>query len=130
MRSERVDFGTPYCCAARTSETPSSVIASIASAISSPLYVEDVIFGTVGALLVMAMSMAVVASYRDHIPKSLTNDRDVVTSITPFPKLQFTPVKTPKNYDLNNTARSAINRTWRMQSIIEVGVLCMAARNS
>jgi hypothetical protein len=87
MRSERVDFGTSYCCAARTSETPSSIIASIASAISSSVYVGDVIFGTVGALLVMAMSMAVVASCRDHISKSLTNDRDTVTSITPFPKL-------------------------------------------
>jgi hypothetical protein len=87
MRLERVDFGTPYCYAARTSETPSSVIASIASAISSSVYVEDVILGTVGALLVMAMSMAVVVSCRDHISKSVTNDRDVVTSITPFPKL-------------------------------------------
>jgi hypothetical protein len=87
MWSERVDFGTPYCCAARTSETPSSVIASIALAISSLLYVDDVIFGTVGALLVMAMSMAVVASCRDHISRSPADDRDVLTSITPFPKL-------------------------------------------
>jgi hypothetical protein len=86
MRPERVDFGTPYCCAARTNEMPSSVIASIASAISSSVYVKDVIFGTVGALLVMAMSMAVVASCRDHISESLTNDRDVLTSITPFPE--------------------------------------------
>jgi hypothetical protein len=87
MRSERVDFSTLYYCAARANKTLFSVITSIASAISSSVYVENVIFGTVEVLLMMAMSMAMVASCRNHISKSLTNDRDVVTSITPFPKL-------------------------------------------